>query len=70
MRSSNGSHLALAKQGEYYRRVRLFASLTIAQASRTARETEKQLLKEARVARTAASQIKKELHRAGVEARK
>ena len=40
------------------------------QASRTARETEKQLLKEARVARTAASRIKKELHRAGVEARK
>jgi hypothetical protein len=40
------------------------------QTSKTARETQKQLSKEARAARTAASQIKKQLHRAGVEARK
>ena len=40
------------------------------QASKMARETQKQLSKEARAARTAASQIKKQLHRAGVEARK
>jgi hypothetical protein len=40
------------------------------QASKTARETQKQLSKEARAARSAASQIKKQLHRAGVEARK
>ena len=40
------------------------------QASKTARETQKQLSKEARAARIAASQTKKQLHQAGVKARK